>query len=48
MMTSVAIENPALAYHEVVKSIQLPARLLFQARATGVHWKTETKKAANM
>lgn len=45
MMISVAIEKPALAYQLVVMSMHDPGIALFQARATGVHWNTEAKKA---
>lgn len=47
-MMSVAIEKPALAYQLVVISMHDPAIFLFQARATGVHWNTEAKKAATI
>jgi hypothetical protein len=36
-MTSVAIENPALANQNV--AMQVPARALSKALATGLHWK---------
>lgn len=45
MMMSVAIEKPAFAYQLVVISMHDPGMVLFQARATGVHWNTEAKKA---
>jgi hypothetical protein len=39
MMTSVAIEKPALAYQFIVMLIHVPGIDLSHARATGVHWK---------
>ena len=38
IITSVAIEKPALAYQFLVISIHVPVIVLSQARATGVHW----------
>ena len=39
MITSVAIEKPALAYQFIVILIHDPGIDLSHARATGVHWK---------
>jgi len=48
MRTSVAMEKPALAYQFLVKSIQVPATVLSQARGTGLHCQTEAAKVATM
>ncbi len=48
MMTSVAMLNPAFAYQFFGMDMQVPGIDLFQARGTGVHWKTEAKKVATM
>lgn len=48
IMTSVAIEKPALAYQLSVTLIQEPGINLFQARGTGVHWNMEAQKVATI
>lgn len=48
MMTSVAIENPALAYQLPVMLMQEPGMDLSQARAIGLHCHTDDAVVANM